>query len=124
MIDHRNGVALVFSRTDASWCQRAMASADAMLFVAGRVEFVPGRENAHKKSRSGAGTVMFAWGEVACEGLERLQHTGVFIARQQPSSRQRSVLHGQGVARETVRRPAASSRAAGAVEAVADDLFA
>jgi len=45
LIDHGNGIALVFSRTDASWCQEAMRNADAMLFVSGRIEFVPGLEN-------------------------------------------------------------------------------
>lgn len=79
MAQHGNGIALVFSRTDASWCQDAMRSAQAMLFVSGRIEFVPGLENAHKKSRCGAGTVLFAWGEECVSALQRLSDRGVFI---------------------------------------------
>ena len=79
MIGHGNGIALVFSRTDASWCQEAMKCASAMLFMAGRIEFVPGRENAHKKSRCGAGTVLFAFGADCAAHLRNLGHRGVFV---------------------------------------------
>ena len=79
MIAHGNGIALVFSRTDASWCQDAMRSASAVLFVAGRIEFIPGKENLHKKSRSGAGTVMFAFGEENAVALERLGDRGIYF---------------------------------------------
>lgn len=78
MIDHGNGVALLFSRTDAQWCQRAMTSADAVLFLAGRIEFIPGEENKHKKGRCGAGTVMFAFGESNARALKNLSKFGVF----------------------------------------------
>jgi len=79
MAQHGNGIALVFSRTDASWCQEAMRSATAMLFVAGRVEFVPGNENQHKKSRCGAGTVLLAFGAECAKALRKLGDRGVFI---------------------------------------------
>lgn len=78
-IAHANGVALVFSRTDTSWCQDAMRSATAMLFIAGRIDFIPGKENQHKRARAGAGTVMFAWGSENAAALRRLAHLGVFI---------------------------------------------
>lgn len=79
MIDHDHGVALVFSRTDAAWCQEAMARASATLFLAGRIEFVPGAENRHKRQRAGAGTVMFAFGEDCAEALVRLADKGVLF---------------------------------------------
>lgn len=79
MIDHGNGIALVFSRTDAGWCQEAMQAASAMLFIAGRIQFVPGRENEHKKSRCGAGTVLFSFGAECAESLKRLAGHGVFV---------------------------------------------
>lgn len=79
MAAHANGIALVFSRTDAIWFHESACTADAILFLKGRVQFVPGHENAHKKSRSGAGTVMFAWGKECVEALERLASRG-FIA--------------------------------------------
>lgn len=80
-IAHANGIALVFSRTDATWCQEALRSCDAFLFVAGRIEFVPGKENQHKRSRAGAGTVMFAYGDECANALERLADRGVFLRR-------------------------------------------
>jgi len=79
MIEHGNGIALVFCRTDTKWCQEAMAAASAMLFVAGRIDFVPGHENAHKKSRCGAGTVMFAFGAECAKALSRLSDRGVYL---------------------------------------------
>jgi hypothetical protein len=84
MIHHGNGIALVFSRTDAAWCQEAMKSASAMLFVAGRIEFIPGLENSHKKSRCGAGTVLFAWGDECANALRKLSDKGVFVELQPP----------------------------------------
>jgi hypothetical protein len=79
MAQHGNGIALVFSRTDAAWCQEAMKSASAMLFVCGRVQFVPGRENQQKKGRCGAGTVLFAFGAECADALRRMRDRGVFI---------------------------------------------
>jgi hypothetical protein len=79
MAAHGNGIALVFSRTAAAWCQSAMKTAAAILFVSGRIEFVPGKENAHKKARCGAGTVMFAWGAECAQALARLRDRGFFV---------------------------------------------
>jgi hypothetical protein len=80
-IAHANGIALVFSRTDALWCQEALRTADACLFLAGRIQFVPGKENQHKRSRVGAGTVMFAYGELCANALERMADRGVYLRR-------------------------------------------
>lgn len=79
MVDHGNGIALVFSRTDAAWCQEAMKTCTGMLFINGRIQFTPGKENAHKKSRCGAGTVMFAWGADNADALKRMSGHGVYI---------------------------------------------
>jgi hypothetical protein len=78
-VDHGNGIALVFSRTDTAWCQMAMQNATAILFVAGRIEFIPGLENQHKKSRCGAGTVMFAFGDECAKALAKMSDKGIFI---------------------------------------------
>lgn len=78
-IEHGHGIALVFSRTDASWCQRALRTADATLFMNGRIDFIPGKENQHKRSRAGAGTVLFAMGEDCADALERLGEHGVIF---------------------------------------------
>lgn len=82
MIDHGNGIALVFSRTDASWFQDAMRSSTAVLFVGGRIEFIPGRENRHKKSRCGAGTALFAFGTECAQALAKLADKGVMFYAQ------------------------------------------
>jgi DNA N-6-adenine-methyltransferase (Dam) len=79
MIDHNNGVALVFSRTDSVWCQEAMKAATAMLFLSGRMEFIPGLENQHKQGRSGAGTLMFAFGKDCAIALKKMSAHGFFI---------------------------------------------
>lgn len=79
MIEHNDGIALVFSRTDAKWCQNAMKACSAMLFVSGRIDFIAGLENQHKKSRSGAGTVMFAFGSANIGILKRMSDRGIFL---------------------------------------------
>lgn len=79
MIDHNNGIALVFSRTDAKWCQECMLRCSAMLFIQGRIQFVPGNENKHKVGGSGAGSVFFAFGRGNIAPLKRIQHRGHLI---------------------------------------------
>lgn len=76
---HRNGIALCFSRTDASWFHETATTSDAILFIKGRIDFIPGLENQHKKSRAGAGTVLFAWGEENVKALKRMSHRGYFL---------------------------------------------
>lgn len=83
-IDNGNGVAMVFSRTDTAWCQRVLRTADATLFLAGRIDFVPGKENEHKKNKAGAGSMMFAYGPDCAAALRKLSHRGVlFYAKKQ-----------------------------------------
>lgn len=79
LIDHGNGIALVFSRTDAEWCQQAMRASSAMLFLSGRIAFVPGHENAHKADRAGAGTVFFAFGNECADALQKMASRGYYI---------------------------------------------
>jgi hypothetical protein len=81
MIAHGHGLAMVFSRTDAAWFQEAMRSADATLFLLGRVDFLPGTENQHKKGRAGAGTALFAWGDDCVSALNRLAPRGTLFSR-------------------------------------------
>nr|WP_298165255.1 DNA N-6-adenine-methyltransferase [uncultured Pseudomonas sp.] len=81
LIDHGDGIALVFSRTDAAWFQEAIRAATATLLVAGRIEFIPGHENSHKKGRSGAGSAMFAFGNECATALAQLADLGVLIPR-------------------------------------------
>lgn len=78
-IAHGDGIALVFSRTDAKWFQEMMNTCTGMIFLAGRIEFVPGLENQHKKSRCGAGTAMFSFGDRATDALKNLSDRGFFF---------------------------------------------
>jgi len=79
MIEHNNGIALVFSRTDAKWFQDSMKAAAGILFISGRIEFIPGHENKHKKSRCGAGTALFAFGPECADSLQLLSNRGFYV---------------------------------------------
>lgn len=81
MIEHGNGIALVFSRTDAKWFQSALRSASAILFVSGRIQFIPGLENQTKKSRCVAGTAIFAFGDECVSALKRLADMGYLVIK-------------------------------------------
>ena len=78
-IDHDHGICLVFSRTDTKWFQEALKKADATLFLSGRIDFIPGHENQHKKSRAGAGTAMFAFGDDCKNALKNLSDLGFYL---------------------------------------------
>jgi hypothetical protein len=58
---HRNGIALVFARTDNAWFHEFIINADAILFMKGRISFVDGLGVA-AGSGSGAGSLFAAWG--------------------------------------------------------------
>jgi phage N-6-adenine-methyltransferase len=77
MIDHKNGIALVFSRTDSDWCQRAMHSADAVLFLSGRIEFIAGQ--GQNVSRAAAGSMLLAWGDDCKQAVVRMAHLGFIV---------------------------------------------
>lgn len=79
MASHNNGIALVFSRTDAAWFQESMRRCTLVLFVAGRIKFVPGHENKHKVGGAGAGTAMFAFGHECALALTNLADKGVLV---------------------------------------------
>lgn len=80
-ISHRNGIALVFCRTDTKWFQSALRHSDAALFFSGRIQFIPGYENSHKKSRCGAASAFFAFGIECVSALHNLQDKGYLICR-------------------------------------------
>lgn len=76
---HNNGIALVFSRTDSAWFQKALRHATGILFLSGRINFVPGPENQHKKSRCGAGSAMFSYGDECFPTLRKMSSYGTFF---------------------------------------------
>ncbi len=78
MIDHKNGIALVFSRTDSKWCQEAMKSADAVLFYRGRISFIDGATG-KQNNNGGAGSLFLTWGEESVRALSNMSDKGFMI---------------------------------------------
>jgi hypothetical protein len=71
LVQHGDGIATTFVRTDTLWWQWAAAAADAVCFVYGRVEFVPGDLRFRRRSRSGAASCLLAFGEECAAALRR-----------------------------------------------------
>jgi hypothetical protein len=86
---HRNGIALVFARTDTKWFHAHAAAADAILFVKGRIPFVDEtgkppqvwdkKSGKWKDSGPGAGSMMIGWGSDCVEALRRMDDRGFFV---------------------------------------------
>lgn len=72
MMKHNNGIALVFARTDTETFQDFCFSADAILFIRGRLKFytVDGIQGNH----AGAPSCLLAWGD---EAVKRLGRSGI-----------------------------------------------
>jgi hypothetical protein len=75
MHQHRNGVALVFARTDCRWFHEYVVPADRILFLRGRIRFVDGMA-VTKGTGAGAGSLLTAWGNEQCAALDRMAHDG------------------------------------------------
>ena len=71
MSEHKNGIALVFARTDCKWFHEHCAKADAILFLKGRVKFVDafGKTGG---SGAGSGSMLVAWGENSVTALKQM----------------------------------------------------
>lgn len=75
MHTHRNGITLVFSRTDCRWFHDYIAKADVVLFMAGRVKFVDGL-GITGGSGAGCGSLMASWGSESVKALEGMYEEG------------------------------------------------
>lgn len=71
---HRDGVALVFARTDTKWFHDYVAKADAVLFLKKRVRFVDQHGNPGKSPN--CGSMLVAWGEESVAALRRAEAAG------------------------------------------------
>lgn len=80
MHEHRNGIALVFARTDCAWAHDYIFNADAILFLSGRVKFVDGL-GVTGNSGAGCGSMLAAWGDECVEALRKLSSKGKFIGK-------------------------------------------
>ena len=78
MHEHRNGVALVFARTDCAWFHDFVAKADAILFLSGRVKFVDGL-GATGGSGAGSGSMLVAWGAESVAALRAMREKGHLV---------------------------------------------
>lgn len=66
---HGDGLLLTPDRSSAPWWQSAVKRADAVLFTAGKIQFIPGLGNQSKCDHPGSGTTIFAFGEKAVAAL-------------------------------------------------------
>jgi len=74
MHEHRQGVALVFSRTDTPWFKDYVAKADAVLFLRKRVRFVDQHGKTGKSPN--CGSLLVAWGEEGVQALRAAEAAG------------------------------------------------
>lgn len=75
---HRNGIALVFSRTDCRWFHDYVANADAILFMKGRVRFVDGL-GVTSGNGAGSGSMLVAWGDVSVAAISKMKNLGLLV---------------------------------------------
>lgn len=78
MHQHRNGISLVFARTDCQWYHKYVAKADAVLFLAGRVKFVDGL-SVTSGGGAGSGSMLIAWGDDCVDALCKMSHRGHLV---------------------------------------------
>lgn len=78
MSEHRDGIALVFSRTDCRWFHDYIAKSDAMLFLKGRVKFIDGN-GVTGNSGAGSGSLLAAWGRKNVNALVRMRDRGYLV---------------------------------------------
>jgi hypothetical protein len=75
---HKNGVALVFNRTDCKWFHDYVSKADAILFLQGRVKFVDGL-GVTSNNGAGTGSMLIAWGAENVQALEKMKDKGFLV---------------------------------------------
>jgi len=78
MHNHRNGIALVFARTDCQWYHNYVTRADGLLFLKGRIRFVDGL-GVTKGGGAGSGSMLISWGEANTNRLKQISDRGHFI---------------------------------------------
>lgn len=97
MAEHRDGVAFIFARTETKafqqWCWK---SADAMLFLAGRVRFrLPG---GGQSGPAGAPSVLIAYGDNNVRALERCGIPGYLVRLSNAEQAATADLFGEALA--------------------------
>lgn len=80
MHEHRQGISLVFARTDCKWFHDYIINADAILFLKGRVKFVDGL-GVTGGSGAGSGSMLAAWGSKNVEALVGMKEKGHLVLK-------------------------------------------
>lgn len=63
LAEHGDGIALVFNRADAKWCQDAIERADAICLIRGRLSFIDGSGRERNGHNAANGSMLIAYGE-------------------------------------------------------------
>ena len=79
--EHKNGIALVMSRTDTRWFHDYAIKGDALNFMKGRIAFVNGATGKAGQS-AGAGSLLIAFGEECVEAIKNIEGFVVENSRQ------------------------------------------
>jgi len=69
--EHRNGIALIFARTDTQWFHTYVTRADAGCFTRGRIPFVSPATPSNHCGGPGCGSLLLAHGTQRVEALWR-----------------------------------------------------
>lgn len=69
LVDHGNGVALVFARVDTAWGQRALHAASAVCLIAGRLSFVDGHGGPRKGHNAAAPSMLLGFGAICARAV-------------------------------------------------------
>lgn len=85
--EHGNGIALVFTRVDTPWAQAAIAAADVVCLIRGRVEFLPGAGASFRngRSRAGAPSMLLAFGAASARAVAKSGLGVCLDARREPA---------------------------------------
>ena len=73
-INHGNGIALLFNRSDTKWFHQWAIKSDAILFKKGRIKFLL---NGEGKGSSQAPSIFLAMGEVCCNAIKKFE--GLYV---------------------------------------------
>jgi hypothetical protein len=94
--EHRNGIALIFARTDTRWFHRYAACAEAVCFTRGRIPFISPGTLTNTCGGPGCGSVLLAYGARCVSALRRsglglvVDPTAIASSAQIPSIADRS----------------------------------
>jgi hypothetical protein len=83
MAKHKNGVALIFARTDCAWFHDYIGNADSILFLNRRIKFVDAQQVPSAGS-PGSGSMLVAWGDEACSALRNMRSFGTLMGEVSP----------------------------------------